>query len=219
MFNSIIGSTLTIESLIICLIVSLALGLVVAALHMLTGRYTKNFAITLATLPVLVTSVIMMVNGNLGTSIAVVGAFSLIRFRSIPGTSREILNVFFAMAIGLAVGTGYIAFAACITLFVAIITLILYKTKIGSNGEEKVFKVLISEDLDYESVFDDTFNKYLKKYELVSTKTLNMGSLFELTYKINLKENKKEKEFINDIRILNGNLKVSLSKPLEGDNL
>lgn len=212
MFNSIIGTTVTPVTFIICLITSLFLGLVVAFLHMKTTKSNANFISTLVILPALVTVVILLVNGNLGTSVAVLGAFSLVRFRSIPGNSREILNVFFAMAIGLAIGTGYIAFAFIFTFITAIASLMLYLIKFGENKKkEKILKVSIPEDLDYQNVFNDIFDKYLNSYSLEKTKTTNMGSLFELTYIVSLKDDVNEKEFIDKIRVKNGNLKIVLT--------
>ena len=215
MFNSIINGTITINSFIICLLVSIILGFIVSITHMKTTKSNKNFISTLAVLPSIVTIIILLVNGNLGTSVAVLGAFTLVRFRSIPGNSKEILSIFLSMAIGLAVGTGYIAFA---TLFTIILSLLIYLTNITNYGENKsknkLLKIMIPEDLDYEESFNDLFNEYTKSYELIQTKTVNMGSIFELTYNINLKENIKEKEFIDKLRIRNSNLKISLSHPL-----
>ena len=215
MFNSIIGTTVTPVTFIICLITSLFLGMVVAVLHMKTTKSNANFVSTLVILPALVTVVILLVNGNLGTSVAVLGAFSLVRFRSIPGNSREILNVFFAMAIGLAIGTGYIAFAFIFTFMTAFFSLMLYLLKFGENkNKEKILKVSIPEDLDYQNVFTDIFDKYLNSYSLEKTKTTNMGSLFELTYIVSLKDDVNEKEFIDKIRVKNGNLKIVLTHPI-----
>lgn len=212
MFNSIINSNLQVTSFSICIITSIILGFVVALLHMKTTKSNKNFITTLVILPVLVTVVILLVNGNLGTSVAVVGAFSLVRFRSIPGNSKEILDVFFAMSIGLAVGTGYIAFAVIFTLITSLISYILYKTNFGEDQtKDRILKIAIPEDLDYEEAFDDIFKKYLDSVSLRQSKTINMGSMFELTYIVNLKTDIKEKELIDSIRVRNGNLKVSLT--------
>ncbi len=220
MFNSIIGTTITLDSFIICLITAFVLGTIVAFIHSKTIKSTKNFVSTLAILPMLVTMVIILVNGNLGTGVAIVGAFSLIRFRSIPGNSKEILNVFFVMAIGLACGTGYIGFAIMFTLIVALISLLLHYINFGENtNNDKVLKILIPEDLDYTDAFNDIFKKYFDSYNLMQAKTTNMGSLFELTYNVNIKKNMNEKELIDEIRCRNGNLKISLSHPLTGGEL
>ncbi len=206
------SSSLTISNLLICSGVSLILGFVIALVHKWTSKYSKNFLITLAVLPVLVQTIIFMTNGNLGTSVAIVGAFSLVRFRSLPGTSKEIMSIFYAMTIGLAMGMGEIMLAIIVTLLVGVVIIILSKSKFGSDtGNAKILKVVLSEDMDYETIFDDIFNKYLDSYKLNNVKTINMGSLFELTYMVKEKRDIKEKDFIDDIRIKNGNLKVSLS--------
>lgn len=215
MFSSVLTGTLTFGSFMICIGVALVLGLIIALVHMKTSSYSKNFVSTLAVIPALVAAVIMMVNGNLGTSIAVLGSFSLIRFRSIPGNSKEIINVFFAMAVGLAAGTGYIGFASIITVAIGLFMIILNMVSFGENASNtKVLKIDIPEDLDYITVFDDIFKSYTNKVELTGSKTINMGSMYELTYRVNLKNSKEEKKFIDEIRVRNGNLKVSLSHPI-----
>ena len=220
MFSSILGGTLTIGNFAICLSVALALGFVVAFMHMKTTKSNKNFVTTLFILPALVTTVILLVNGNLGTSVAVLGAFSLVRFRSIPGNSKEILSVFFAMAIGLAVGVGYIGFAAIFTIAISLIVALLSIFNFGqSTRNTKMLKILIPEDLDYTEVFNDIFNDYVDSNDMVSAKTVNMGSIFELTYRVDLKKNINEKEFIDKLRVRNGNLKISLSHPLTDQEL
>jgi len=220
MFNSILSESVTIENFLICMATSLVLGFIVAFLHMKTGKSNKNFTTTLAILPSLVATVILLINGNLGTGIAVAGAFTLIRFRSIPGNSREIMNVFFAMAIGLAVGTGYVAFAALFTIIIALVIVILDLIKFGDGkAEQKILKIVIPEDLDYTECFDAIFNKYLDTFELRQAKTINMGSMFELTYLVNIKNETNEKDLIDKIRVKNGNLKVSLTHPLIEDEL
>ena len=222
MFESILSETagiLSITSALICMIASIILGLIIACVHMFTTRYSKNFVITLSVLPVMVQVIIMMVNGNLGTSVAVLGAFSLIRFRSMPGNSREIVSIFFAMGIGLAVGMGHIVFATVITLLVSLVLVILSKTKFGErNSHEKKLKIVIPEDLDYSNVFDDLFEKYTKSNDLEKVKTTNMGSLFELTYRIVTRENINEKDFLDDLRCRNGNLNITLARETTGDN-
>ena len=217
MFNTIFNSTATgldITTALICAGVALGLGIVVAITHMLTSQTSKNFLITLAVLPLLVMAVMIMINGNLGTSIAILGAFSLIRFRSIQGHAKELLSIFFAMMIGLACGMGHVLFGAVITV-IAVIAIIFFSfTKIlEPNKNQRVLKIVIPEDLDYEEVFDEIFKKYTKKAELVRMKTMNMGSLYKLTYNVVMKHDVKEKAFLDEIRVKNCNLKVLLSQP------
>lgn len=222
MLESILQSTteLSIANLLLCSVASIILGLIIAFVHKITSEYTKNFLITLSVLPVLVQSVILMVNGNLGTSIAIVGAFSLVRFRSIPGTSKEIVSVFFAMAIGLATGMGQIVFASLITVLVSFVLIVLSKSNFGTRkGNIKILKITLPDDLDYSEIFDDIFDKYVDDYKLERVKTVNLGSLFELTYQLKIKKNINEKEFIDDLRCKNGNLKIILTHPIENNEL
>ncbi len=220
MFTSIIDTTsgsITVESVIICLIAAMVLGLVSSFVYMKTAdRYSKSFIITLAILPVLVEIVIMMTSGNLGSAVAVLGTFSLIRFRSAPGSSREILGVFFSMAIGLACGMGQIAFAALITLVVACFMLALNITSFGGKDQaKKNLRVTIPEELDYTNIFDDLFQTYTANHQLNKVKTVNLGSLYELDYDIELKDPAKEKELLDQIRVRNGNLTVICGRKAE----
>lgn len=212
------ASSVDISSILICTLVSLILGVVVAVTHRLTSKCTQNFLITLAVLPVLVQTVMIMVNGNLGTSVAILGAFGLVRFRSLPGTSKEILSVFFAMAVGLATGMGHIGFAALMTVIVALVIVFLSKVPVFAIAKTaKNLKITIPEDLDYTTVFDDIFSEYLISYQLEKAKTTDMGSLFDLNYSVTLKPSINEKEFIDAIRERNGNLRVILSGNLTNE--
>ncbi|MBQ2643492.1 MAG: DUF4956 domain-containing protein [Candidatus Saccharibacteria bacterium] len=217
MFNSIFDSTttgLSITTGLICAAVALVLGIVIAITHMKTSQTTKGFLTTLATLPLLVMAVMIMINGNLGTSIAILGAFSLIRFRSIQGQAKDLLSVFFAMMVGLACGMGHILFAVVITVIAVVAILIFsYTHFLEPNKKQRVLKIVVPEDLDYEEVFDEIFQKYTSHAELTRMKTMNMGSLYKLTYDITMKGGVKEKEFLDEIRIKNCNLKVLLSHP------
>ncbi len=202
-------ASITIEQLILNTLASIVIGLTAAGIYMYKNRYSKSFVVTLALLPAMVQIVIMIVNGNLGTGVAVMGAFSLVRFRSIPGSAKEIGSIFFAMALGLATGTGYIAYALLFLILVGGMTLILNNTPFGENkSTEKQLKITIPENLNYEGLFDDLFKKYTKAAELVQVKTTNMGSLFELSYEIELDKGMAEKEFIDQIRCRNGNLNI-----------
>lgn len=217
MFTSILsttGGSLTVGAAVICTIASVILGLGISFMYMKQGKCSKNFAISLVVLPVLIQVVIMMVNGNLGTGVAVMGAFSLVRFRSVPGSSKEICAVFFAMAIGLATGMGFIAFAVMITVVVGALFLILTKTSFGEQKSgAKELKVTIPEALDYTEIFDDLFAKYTTEASLEGVKTTNLGSMFELKYSIILKDEKQEKALIDEIRCRNGNLTIICSRP------
>ena len=223
MLKSLFGGTssnIEIWAILVCTLVSIILGGIVAYAHKKTSKYSKNFLITLTVLPALVQSVMIMVNGNLGTSVAIVGAFSLVRFRSLPGTSKEILSVFFSMTIGLATGMGHVLFATIMTIIVAFAIILFSKIKFfETNSNTKILKIVIPENLDYTNMFDEIFAKYVKEFQLEHVKTTNMGSLFELSYRITLKTNINEKEFIDEIRIKNGNLKIMLSHALEGTEM
>ena len=216
MFASILQSAqeLTVMNALLCTAAALVLGFVVALVYMACGRYTKSFIITLAVLPVLVQAVIMMVNGNLGTGVAVLGAFSLIRFRSVPGSAREITCIFFSMAIGLAAGMGYLTFAAMMTAVVGAAMLLLFRTRFGEKTErEREVRITIPENLDYTGAFDDIFARFTTKISLERVKTVNLGSLFELQYHVEMKELAFEKEMIDEIRCRNGNLTVVSGRP------
>lgn len=195
------------------LITALLIGLFLAYTHTIRTRYTRSFLITLATLPSVVAVIIMMVNGNLGTGVAVAGAFSLIRFRSVPGSARDISAIFLGMGAGLAAGMGYIAFAICLTVIIQGVTVLYNISNFGRKGsKERTLKITIPENLDYTTVFDDIFQKYTSKAELVDVKTDAMGSLFKLSYDIFLIDTLQEKNMLDELRCRNGNLEISSSK-------
>lgn len=203
-------------TVLMCSGVSVLLGLVIAFVYMKSSHYTKNFVITLALMPLLVQAVIMMVNGNLGTSVAVLGAFGLVRFRSLPGTSREILAIFFAMATGLATGMGVLGFAVLLVVMVGTLLLVMSRTAFGGHRSEKELKITIPENLDYNGVFEDIFEAFAKEVSLEQVRTTNMGSMYELLYRIVLKEPDREKEMMDAIRCRNGNLTVLVRRQAQG---
>ena len=213
-FDTELTQTIEVGDFLLCLGVSLLLGLVMAAAYMFKNEYTNSFLITLALLPAIVCVVIMMVNGNIGAGVAVAGAFSLVRFRSAPGSAKEIVAVFLAMGAGLIAGMGYLGFAALFTVIMCVMFLIynVMADNAKSESANKTIKITIPEDLDYSGVFDDIFAEYTKKNELVKVKTTNMGSMFRLTYNVTLKDVTKEKQMIDCIRERNGNLEVMVSK-------
>ena len=213
-FEGVSATSVTTESLFICIGVAIVLGIIISLVHKFSSKITNsNFLLTIAILPVLVETVILLINGNLGTSFAVAGAFSLIRFRSMPGTSKEIVSVFWAMTIGLALGMGYVGISIIVTLVVAVLYLVLSKFTIKlMDSENKKLKIVIPENLNYEEVFNDLFEKYTDKCILEKAKTTNMGSMYELTYNISVKHDFKQKEFLDEIRVRNGNMLVMLER-------
>ena len=210
---STVTSTFSITSFLVCTLASLVLGAVIAAAHMFRGTYTKSFVVTLALLPAVVQMVIMLVNGNLGAGVAVAGAFSLVRFRSAPGTAKEICSIFLAMAVGLATGMGYLGVAALFTAILCLVGVAYTLTGFGEGKQaEKDLKITIPESLDYTGMFEDLFDRYTRSHELLSVRTTDMGSLFKLHYRIVLKDVSKEKEFMDELRCRNGNLEISCGR-------
>lgn len=218
MLNSITSDGLTIANLAVCSVLSIVLGLVIAFIHAKTAKTSKNFVIALVILPILVQIVMMMVSGNIGTGIAIMGAFSLVRFRSIPGTSREIVSVFFAMAIGLATGTGFIGFAILATILISIVLVILSSVHMFDGGKtQQTLKITLPEDADHDETLRPVFSEHGITPALKQVKTKNMGSLYELTYSIGLPESVNRKQFLDDLRVRNGNLAITLfESELEG---
>ena len=216
MLNSIIASgTITVSSFLICTAVSLVLGLATALLCMYKNRYSQSYALTLAMLPAMVEVVIMLVNGNIGAGVAVAGAFSLVRFRSAAGSAREIGMIFLAMAIGLATGMGYVVLAVLFFVIMALFTLVLTAAKFGAGRDnERALKITIPENLDYDGLFDDLFERFTLAHELEKVKTSNMGTLYELDYKIVLRDEHSTKEFLDELRCRNGNLNITCGKPV-----
>ncbi len=215
LFDTATASVISVTDFLLCLGFSLVLGLIMAFAYMYRTRYTKSFVVTLALLPAVVCIVIMLVNGNVGTGVAVAGAFSLVRFRSVPGTAKEICTLFLAMGAGLICGMGYLGFAVLFTVVMCIMFVLYNRIDFGAkkNAElYKTFNVVIPEDLDYSEVFDEVFKRYTDSFDLVRVKTTNMGSMFKLTYNVVLKDIKDEKAMIDAIRCRNGNLEITVSK-------
>lgn len=206
--------TITPINLAISIITAVLLGLMIAFVHMYRNVYSKSFVITLAVLPVLVQLIIMLVNGNLGTGVAVMGAFSLIRFRSVAGGAREITSIFWSMGVGLATGMGYVSYVLIFSVVTAVLIIFLNTTKFGENNQvaERDLRITLSEDLDFPELFDDLFKKYTYEHSKESVRTANMGALYELRYRVKLKNTDDEKALIDEIRVRNGNLPVSLGK-------
>ena len=221
MLNSIItGTEITMPAFFICTAVSLLLGLSAAALSMFRSRYSQSFVVTLAMLPAMVQIIIMMVNGNIGAGVAVAGTFSLVRFRSAPGSAKEIGLVFLATAIGLATGMGYVGVAAVFFIVVAGFSLLLTLTGFGAGeADERELKITIPENLDYDGLFDDLLKKYTRLAQLDRVRTTNMGTLYELSYKVILRDSHATKEFLDELRTRNGNLNIVCGRPVTKEAL
>ena len=213
-FDNELAQIISVQDFLLCLGVSLVLGLIMAVAYAFKNEHTRSFIVTLALLPAVVCVVIMMVNGNIGAGVAVAGAFSLVRFRSAPGSAKEIVTIFLAMGAGLIAGMGYLAYSLLFTVIMSLMFIVYNALVCNSKSDavNKTIKITIPEDLDYTGVFDDIFFEYTKKHDLVRVKTTNMGSMFRLTYNIVLKDASKEKEMIDRIRERNGNLEIMVSK-------
>jgi hypothetical protein len=211
MLNSIITLPITLPVLLVCLITAIALGILTALVFSFRQHHTRSFTLTLALLPMAVCIVIMMVNGNIGAGIAVAGTFTLVRFRSIPGTAREISAIFVDMVIGFTLGMGYIGIAVIFFLLASVLTLVLTWINFGGTSQyEKQLKITIPEDFDYNELFDDVFVKYTVSAEMEQIHTTNMGTLFELSYRVVFPEKKIPKEFLDELRARNGNLNIMI---------
>ena len=220
MLNSILGTELTLTSFLICTGVSLLLGVGTALVAGYRSRSTQSLAVTLAILPAVVQAVIMLVNGSIGAGIAVAGAFSLVRFRSAPGTAREIVAIFLAMAIGLATGMGYVGLAALLFLILAGAMLALTALRFGQKEDAgRILKITIPEDLDYDGLFDDLFERYTTAHTLEKVKTTNMGTLYELRYRITLRQEPVPKVFLDELRCRNGNLNITCCREESHESL
>ena len=213
-FDSTTTAAIDISDFLICLCSALIIGVIMALVYTYKNEYSKGFLISLALLPSIICVVIMMVNGNIGAGVAVAGAFSLVRFRSLPGTAKEICAIFLAMVAGLVMGMGYIGIAVTFVLIICAVNIILSNSGFGRQRTglvKKTVRITIPEDLDYSQVFDDVFEKYTLSYRLETVKTTNMGSLFKLTYTVTFKDSNLEKCFIDELRCRNGNLEISSS--------
>lgn len=214
LFDTDMSNVISLADFLLCVGSALAAGIILAAFYMYRSRYTKSFVATLALLPAIVCVVIMMVNGNVGTGVAVAGAFSLVRFRSVPGSAKEIGAIFLAMGTGLVMGMGYIGYAFLCAVLLGLASALYNRLDLGEKKKTALYKTLnitIPEDLDYPEVFEPILNKYASDCELTMVKTTNMGSLFRLSYRLTLKTTQKEKELIDELRCRNGNLEISIS--------
>ena len=220
MFNCVIPAAMTVSAFLICLLSALALGVLNALVFSFRSEHSGNLPFALVLVPPIVTLVIMMVNGNIGAGLGVAGAFSLIRFRSAPGTARELSGLFTGTAIGLACGMGYVGIAALFFLIVAAAVLVLTMIQFGEKSRSyRNLRITIPENLDYDGLFDDIFEKYTTDHVLQKVKTTNMGTLYELSYHIHIKGSDVSKDFIDELRCRNGNLNIICGRESDKDML
>lgn len=215
LFDTSSQNVIAVTDFLLCLGVSLLIGLMISGVYAFRSRYTKSFLITLGILPAIVCIVIMMVNGNIGAGVAVAGAFALVRFRSVAGSAKEIAVLFLAMAAGLVTGMGYLAYAALFSVLMCIVLILCQVIKFPQKKyctADKTMRITIPEDLDYTNLFDDIFAEFTTSCKIVAVKSTNMGSMFKLTYNLTEKDITQEKKMIDALRVRNGNLEISISE-------
>ncbi len=210
-----VGSDISVGTYLICLLAAGLCGVVTALAAAFRNHASKSFLSSLILLPMIVCTVIAMVNGNVGTGIAVMGAFSLIRFRSVPGKARDIVVIFLAMTAGLACAGGYIAIALLFTVIVSLGMVVVALIPMG-NERSMDLHITIPESLRYVNEFDEVFARFTKSHRLLQAKTTNMGSLYKLHYRVEMKDAKQGQAFIDELRCRNGNLEISLAEVIGG---
>lgn len=213
-FDTSLQTVISPFNFLLCVGTALAIGLILTFVYTYKNKYTQSFVVTLSLLPAIVCVIIMMVNGNVGAGVAVAGSFSLVRFRSVPGTAKEIGAIFIAMGAGLITGMGYLGYGILYTFVIGLVNLLYVTIGLGEKKQkhlDKTMDITIPEDLNYADIFQDLFEKYTSSYDLVRVRTTNMGSLFKLTYHITLNNSADEKKFIDELRCRNGNLEISSS--------
>lgn len=219
MFESITNGSFTIGIYLACMAAALVCGGIAAFAASFRSHTSKSFMVALILMPAIVQTVIMMVNGNIGTGVAVMGAFSLVRFRSVPGKAKDIVAIFLAMTAGLACSSGYLTVALMFTVLVAIVMIL--ATYIPTKADREVeLRITVPESLNYSEAFRDLFDKYTKHCRMVGMKTTAMGSLFKLTYRMEMKDRREEKAFVDELRCRNGNLEIAIVEIFStGDDL
>ncbi len=194
------------------MLAAVVIGIIIAAVYLLItekSRRSFSFIVSMIMLPAVVALVIILVGSNVARAFSIAGVFSLVRFRSVPGESKDISLVFMAMAAGLACGLGYITLAFCVLFVLGIIVVLGFKVvAVCFKNTAKQLRVLIPEDMNYVGAFDDLFKEYTKEAKLERVKTTNMGTLYELTYHVQMKADADEKKFLDEIRCRNGNLRI-----------
>ena len=219
MFNSIFAENVTVVSILIMLVSAATLGILNSLVFSFKTVQSRSFAVMLTLLPLVSAVIIFTVNDNLGVGVAVAGAFTLVRFRSVAGNGREMLAIFASMAIGMLLGMGYIAFAVLVFFAIAVMFLVITATGFGERHEVRTLRIRVPEDLDYDGLFDDILDRYTLMCQLEKVRTANMGTVYELTYSVAMKDLARSKQMIDEIRVRNGNLNVSIGSYGEHESI
>jgi uncharacterized membrane protein YhiD involved in acid resistance len=208
------GESFTLTNTLIIITSAIVLGLVISLAYMKTNKksgYNSGFSTTLIMLPVIIAIIILLVGNNVATAFSLAGAFSIIRFRSAPGEPKDIAYVFFTLAVGLTCGMGYIGYAIMFTIILCAVMVLLDSIKFAMPKSKTMqLKITVPEDLNYEDALDEILNKYTTSWRIENIKTKDFGSLFELNYRINLKQDINQKKFLDELRCRNGNLNINL---------
>lgn len=214
LFASILGTSLTVSTTLIILAASLVLGFLISFVYIRSHKhegYAPSFAVTLVMLPIIIAVIILLIGDNVARAFSLAGAFTIIRFRSAPADPKDITYIFFTLAVGLALGLGYLGYAALFTIVLCLVSYILSVSKFGTpKNDHMILKITVPENLNYQGLFDDIFDEYAGSYRLKKVKTADFGALFEIVYFIELKSDIDQKEFLDKIRSRNGNLNVVL---------
>ena len=220
MLNSVISTNISLGSFLICELSAVVLGILSAAVFTFHSRHTDSVTLSIALLPPIVALIIMLVNGNIGAGLAVAGTFALVRFRSLPGSAKEITGLFFSVAVGLACGMGFVGFAAIFFVIMSAFLLLMEKSRFGqSHPNMRQLKISVPENLDYDELFEDLLEKYTSSHELTRVHTTNMGTLYELVYEVEMRDGSQSRAFMDAIRCRNGNLGVSLGREVSKETM
>ena len=213
-FDTVLSQDLTMATAIATMLSAIILGIIISATYIFThkGNYQQSFAVTLTMLPIILSVIILFVGSNVARAFSLAGTLSIIRFRSAPGDPEDIGYIFFSIAAGLACGVGLYLYGLVFVLLLCAFMIIIKSIGFGSGGERaRILKITVPEDLDYNGAFDDVLKGHTKTHRLTRVRTTDLGSLFELVYKVELKKEADEKKFIDELRCRNGNLNIILS--------
>ncbi len=219
MLNSIFADSVTVVNVLIMLAAAAALGILNSIVFSFRAIQSRSFAVMLALLPLVSAVIIFTVNDNLGVGVAVAGAFTLVRFRSVAGNGREMLAIFASMAIGMLLGMGYVAFAVMVFAAFALLFLGITLIGFGERHAVRILKIQVPEDLDYDGMFEDILDKHTSMHQLESVRTAKMGTVYELTYSVALRDISATRELLDEIRVRNGNLNVGISSYGEHESI